>query len=71
MVNTLEENEILNNKLKQLSDDEIDKIVGGGDTDSLKVSGKAVPLPEANSKKPIDGGYAGNIKLEADNTNNS
>ena len=54
------EYETLNSKLKELSDDELGKIAGGEDIDSLKFSGKVVPLPEAKPKKECDGGYAGN-----------
>lgn len=49
-------------KSSELSDDDIKKVSGGEDIDSLKVSGKEVPLPEAKSKKEEDGGYAGKIK---------
>lgn len=59
-----QEYKTLTNKLKELSDDEIGKIVGGEDTDSLKFSGKPVPLPKAKSKKKCDGGYDGNIIIE-------
>lgn len=44
-----------------LSDDELEKVSAGSDTDSLKFTGKEVPLPEAKSKKEEDGGYIGKI----------
>ena len=52
-------------KLAELSDEELVVVVGGvgvevsGDTESLKISGKTVPLPPARPKKEEDGGYAG------------
>lgn len=51
---------------KKLFDEELEKVVAGTDTDSLKFSGKTVPLPEAKSKKECDGGYAGKIVSESD-----
>ena len=64
------EYETLNSKLKELSDNELGKIAGGEDIDSLKFSGKVVPLPEAKPKKECDGGYTGKItpKTAADIT---
>lgn len=35
-------------------------VSAGSDTQSLRTSGKHVPLPEARSKKESDGEYAGN-----------
>lgn len=49
------------NKIKNISDDELEKVSAGSDTDSLKFTGKEVPLPEAKSKKECDGGYTGKI----------
>ena len=49
------------NKTVELKDEELKKVAGGEDIDSLKFSGKAVPLPETKSKKECDGGYTGNI----------
>ena len=60
-----QEYESLNNKIKELSDGELEKVAAGNDIDSLRVSGKEVPLPEAKSKKESDGGYSGKIISEA------
>ena len=54
----------LNEKLKELTEEELKQVTGGNagsDTEGLRFSGKPVPLPEAKSKKEIDGGYAGKI----------
>ena len=59
-----EEFETVNKKLVELSEDELKQVTGGNagsDIEGLRFSGKQVPLPEAKSKKEIDGGYAGNI----------
>lgn len=46
----------------ELKDEELKSANGGDDIPEVRIHGKDVPLPEAKSKKPIDGGYAGNIK---------
>lgn len=46
---------------KKLSNKDLNKVAAGGDIDSLKFSGKEVPLPDAKSKKEEDGGYSGKI----------
>ena len=56
----MKETEDLKKRTITLSDDELEKVAGGTDTDSLRTSGKPVPLPEARSKKESDDGYAGN-----------
>ena len=59
-----EEFETVNKKLVELSEDELKQVTGGNagsDIEGLRFSGKPVPLPEAKSKKEIDGGYAGKI----------
>lgn len=52
--------ENLNKKLAELTDEELTQVCGGTDTESLRISGKPVPLPEARYKKESEGGYAGN-----------
>ena len=50
--------------MEKLKDIELEQVAGGNagsDTEGLRFSGKSVPLPEAKSKKEIDGGYAGKI----------
>lgn len=46
---------------KVLDNEQLEKITGAGDTDSLKFKGKEVPLPEAQSRKQVcdipDGDY--------------
>lgn len=54
-------------KINKLSNIDLNKVSAGGDTDSLKFSGKEVPLPDAKSKKPIDGGYTGKISPKTAN----
>ena len=49
------------NKTIEIKEEDLEKVDGGEDIDSLKFSGKAVPLPSSKSKKECDGGYAGNI----------
>ena len=49
------------NKTIEIKEEDLKKVAGGEDIDSLKFSGKAVPLPEAKPKKECDGGYTGNI----------
>ena len=56
----MKETEDLKKRTITLSDDELEKVAGGTDTESLRTSGKPVPLPEARYKKDVDGGYAGN-----------
>lgn len=58
-----------NAKLKELSDDEMENVSAGTDTDSLKKTGKTVPLPEAKYKKESDGGYAGKTIPESNEPN--
>ena len=57
----MNETESMRKKAIVLSDDELEKVAAGTDTDSLRTSGKPIPLPEARSKKESDGGYAGNV----------
>ena len=57
-----EEVETVSRKPHELTDEELGQVTGGSvgsDTEGLRFSGKQVPLPEARSKKEIDGGYAG------------
>ena len=49
------------NRTIEIEEEDLEKVAGGEDIDSLKFSGKAVPLPGAKSKKECDGGYTGNI----------
>ena len=49
------------NKTIDIKEKDLEKVAGGEDIDSLKFSGKAVPLPGAKSKKECDGGYTGKI----------
>ena len=59
-----EDVETLNNKLNELTEEELAQVSGGNagsDIERLRFSGKPVPLPEAKSKKETDGGYAGKI----------
>ena len=49
------------NKTIEIKEEDLEKVACGEDIDSLKFSGKAVPLPGAKSKKECDGGYTGNI----------
>ena len=49
------------NKTIEIKEEDLKKVAGGEDIDSLKFSGKVVPLPEAKPKKECDGGYTGNI----------
>ena len=62
----MEEIKKINKQNISLSDDELDRVSAGSDTDSLKFTGKVVPLPEAKSKKECDGGYSGNIQPDQD-----
>ena len=55
----MNETENLKKQTRELSDDELEKVPAGSDIDTLRFSGKTVPLPEARSKKKIDGGYDG------------
>lgn len=51
-------------KFNTLKEEELKQVAGGNDgmdTESLRFSGKVVPLPGAKSKKEKDGGYAGKI----------
>ena len=54
------------NKTIEIKEKDLEKVAGGEDIDSLKFSGKAVPLPEAKSKKECDGGYTGKITSKTD-----
>ena len=64
-LNALKEEVVtLYEKLHELTEEELSQVTGGNagsDTEGLRFSGKPVPLPEAKSKKEIDGGYAGKI----------
>lgn len=69
MLETKEDNN-LEKHTELLTDEEIKVVTGGADDETLKVSGKTVPLPEAKSKKECDGGYAGNIIPKTTDTTN-
>ena len=49
------------NRTIEIKEEDLEKVAGGEDIDSLKFSGKVVPLPEAKPKKECDGGYTGKI----------
>ena len=56
------------NKIKNISDDELEKVSAGSDIDTLRFTGKEVPLPQAKSKKEEDDGYAGKIITDSSDT---